>query len=446
MNPIETRLCGRDANLKGITRFINHHLGGQPLDRVELRYSTRSAEPLDPSLAQKAIGDLLREQGMGRAAVSVRAHAGQIDNATGEHVLRLSVQERPTRRCSGWWAWLAWLFPRWCQPVSSQTGAAATTSAPSAPKTPAVTPKPSDSQAVVYLRQAAELAATQAKADSPHNDTQRVAQAKVVVRLDYLHQTLGPMVQGDPNQPAPAKKAALTEAAQSIGAMLRKQGLSLSSDFTVSYDYRPRIESEGTSLANETDVEVVLVWDSDRRVEPTLDTPSHLPSSDGTLLPSTPPVADIGMDDTALPATAPALIVRVLGTLQGRAVQPFAQAFELKFAALPARFDRTALELAGFGQVHPTLLAVASNRCPLEISQGADKVVRIRSAVRTNADGSTLPMYYLPKTLTALAEEDILTHTTTQLVVNNPTGVQDLASGNTLPALVIELICAGVSP
>ncbi len=94
MNVIETRLAGHQATMKHITRLINRHLGGMQLARVELSFSTQSAERLVPEAAKKSIAVLLREHGMGMALVSVRPHDGPIDDASGDHVVRLFPSHR----------------------------------------------------------------------------------------------------------------------------------------------------------------------------------------------------------------------------------------------------------------------------------------------------------------------------------------------------------------
>ncbi len=253
MNPLETRLAGNPAALKGITDFIRSHRGCTPLKRVELRYSTQSATPLDVTLAKKMIGDLLRKHGMNQTEVSVRPHEGALDHATGEHLLRLFAVEREEQQLqrNGLWSWLARLFSQWFEPLP-----AARTQA-DVPPAPVITPRLSGAQAVDYLRRAVNQAAIHLGDETRVTMGTTIAMARVVVRLKDVHDVLGPMVLGN-----------LDLAAVSIGVMVRAQKLPLAPAFKVSYDYKPRYETEGTIYAHEADVEVVLLLNAAQRLEP----------------------------------------------------------------------------------------------------------------------------------------------------------------------------------
>jgi hypothetical protein len=423
MSVIETRLAGHQATMKNITRVINRHLGAMQLARVELSFSTQSAERLVPEAAKKSIATLLREHGMGTALVSVRPHEGPIDDASGEHVVRLFPAEQrgdqPAQR-GGLFAWLARWFPRWFKEAPSVATGSAQAVAPAKPvKAPAL----SNATTVAHLRKAVELACAYVETDTGsaivvgRNSAQVVGSAQVVVRLDYLHEAMGPMVRDYPAQ-----------AAKSIGDMVRAQGLSVASTFKVSYAYKPRQEVVGTSYANETDVDVVLRLNGGTAepVEPTLDD-----SDMGTAM----PVRTLTLDEEP----EAAIQMRVLGTLVAGKLQPFAKPFALPDATLPARFDRAALAAAGFASAHPGLLAVASNSCPLLISRGEGGVVLMQAAARATAQGGSLPMYYRAESLVPLMSEEIVGNAPLQLVVNDPAGVVDAASGKMLSALVVEL-------
>ena len=424
MSVIETRLAGHQATMKNITRLINRHSGVMQFARVELSFSTQSAERLVPEAAKKSIATLLREHGMGTALVSVRPHEGPIDDASGEHVVRLFPAEQrgdqPAQRSNGIFAWLARWFPRWFKTAP----AAGSTHALVQP-CPAKPSALSNAATVAHLRKAVELACAYVETDTGsaivvgRNSAQVVGSAQVVVRLDYLHEALAPMV-----------RDYAAQAAKSIGDMVRAQGLAVAPTFTVSYAYKPRQEVIGTSYASETDVDVVLRLNGATAgpLEPTLDDAdlgTAMPVR--TLTPTQPAAAGIQM--------------RVLGTWMGGKLQPFAKPFELPVATLPARFDRAALAAAGFASVHPGLLVVASNSCPLLINRGEDGVVRLQVAARTAAHGGSLPMYYQAETLIPLAGEEALGSAALQVVVNDPSGVVDAASGKMLAALVVELRC-----
>ncbi|MES2946265.1 MAG: hypothetical protein V4772_25625 [Pseudomonadota bacterium] len=353
MTVIETRLVGRQANLSGITRFINRQLGGMVLARVELRYSTEAAEPLAPQLAKQAIGKLLRENGFGNAAISVHAHEGQIDNATGEHVLRLfpaEVQNKKTeaesasKPASGLLAWLARIFPRWFGKTRAAHQPAKATTQPKAPDI-------SKAEAVAHLRKAVALAAAYVETETgtaivaTRNTPQTVGEAQVIVRLPALNEVLQPLLLQNPAQ-----------SALSIAPMVSAQGLKISPGFCVTYAFKPRVTGDGTTYASESDIEVVLRLAGSKNS-------SHSASGQKT---TAPDISKAGMSGgTAMPATGtgtalpprtspkavpPALTVQVLGTFQGGALQAFATPFELPFATLPARFDRNALEKSAFAK------------------------------------------------------------------------------------------------
>lgn len=441
MSPIETRLADRQATLAGITRAIHQHLGQTPLARVELRYSTQARVPLAPQVAKQTIANLLREHGHGITAVSVRAHEGPIDDATGEHLLRLFPAE-PARAVPspqpagaaqplrGWRAWLARWFPRWFSAP-----------APAPRQEPGLArPQPAvaSAEAVAKLRQAVRKGATLVVTDTGtavvggSSAAQAVNRARIIVRLEGLHRVLQPLVQKD---------------AASIAGMVKAAGLVVATDFAVDYRFEPAQVGDGTSVANESDVEVWVIVGASAGA-------TVLPASQASAQPqpasaarpqASTAVAAEGTalaGGTAMPAPSsvpgPALTVRVLGTLQAS----FAEAFELHFDSLPARFDRAALERAGFGRAQPGLLAVASNSCPLLIRQGDDGELRLQAATRTVADGADLPMYFQRDTLQGLHGELSLPGGRTQLIVNAPGGVHDPASGRLLPALVIELLPA----
>ena len=406
MQIIETRLTGKHATLDGVISYINRYLD-MPLARVELRYSTQSDPQLDEKKAKQKISNLLREKGMGQAEVSVRHHEGAIDDATGEHLVRLIPQSPSVALPDDGddKGWLPKLWPR--QPQTQD-----------APPQPSKTQGLSDKEAVAILRKAIKLAADEVKIIT--GASRLTNEAQVIVRKDSVHQVLGPMVLGD-----------LAQAAHSIASMVRDHGVSTTRSFKVSYTHRPRTSTVGTFYAGDSDVEVKLLTAQtvEERVEPSMDENRlESPPSDVTALPVKQPAA-------------PALTVRVLGTLLGTgSVAVFDKAFELRFSTLPACFDRTALEQAGFGSAHPELLAVASNSCPLTLAKGSDGQLHLHTRLRKAPDGSTYAMYRWQDTGALLAGDDVLTPNAGCLVVNDPAGVLNAATGKTLPALVLELL------
>lgn len=455
MQIIETRLSGRQASLVSITRAIHRQLGQGPLARVELRYSTQALPPLQPQQAKQAIGNLLRESGMGAAAISIRAHEGLIDDATAEHLLRLYPVEREESQRQGkeeaggaaprrgLAAWLARRFPAWFRARKADQSDHAGQLAEAKPAR--VEPALSRTESVGHLRTALVLAAGYLETGtgrptvagragrattSAAQTVATVGEARIVVRLAALHAVLAPLVTDD-----------AARAAQSIASMLKAQGLAAAPDFRVRYAYQPRQAGDGTAYASECDVEAVLrlVGDTRERVEPSLQAPRRDGSvlAEGTLLPCH--AADAG---TLLPASGaastrpgPALTVRVLGTTQ----ELFAQAFVLHFEALPARLDRRALEQAGLDQAHPGLLAITSNSCPLTIRAHVDGRWLLHANQRAVAGSVPLPMYFLQDGAEPITA-DVCLPTKTRLLVNAPGGVLEPATGRVLPALVLELL------
>jgi hypothetical protein len=430
--PIEIRLTGRQANLAGVRRSVHRHLGQGRLTRVELRYSTKALVPISAQEATQEIARALGEAGAGATtAISVRAHEDRIEEASGEHCLKLffAPSDKPasaTDPALPWWKrWLAKWFPR-AAAVVQPDGAA-----------PAVVTPRVDSQLVVRrLREAVDLGARFFGTDqgavlvNGAGKSMPITEARVVVRVPELHLALEPLIVDDR---AGAKR--------SIGKMIVDKGRVLDDDFQVSYEYRPRVNGDGTRLGIEGDLEVVLrsagavtAKPGEQRVEPKL----TAQSADGTLLPG--PAAN-GQGDlpTLLPQptpAAPVLTIRVIGTMD----RPFDAPVDLHFERLPARFDRHALEQAGLGRSHPELLRVASNSCPLVIDRDSQGQAQVRASVRTGPDGVELPMYHDHEALTALPGVAPFSSTKAQrVVVNSPAGVPDPA-GALLPALVIELI------
>ena len=481
---IELHLAGNDASLKQVLYHLNRHSGKQGLRRVELRFSTQSLSPLAPQEAKLAIANQLREHGRAGCEVSVRPHQGPIEDGSGDHLLRmLPLQVKAINSGAGagagaypqqpgsWWSRLLWrcLPARWrgqrgSLDVQSGQGGQGGRAAPVAPVVP-VKPRISNAVVVQALRKAVTDAAryletgTGTAIDGGHDKTTVVTEALVVVRLPELHEVLKGWIADDAEQ-----------ASRSIAPMVRALGLRLAEDFKVSYAFQPRQPGIGTALAGESDLEVKLRCGTASHDAPVADKLAgrqgsgqsagqsagqgaggsrREPSMDGDQGPldAVGPAAAAdpgppGLDPTgtwmpragSLPASPqpaqPVLTLRVLGTLEG----DFAQAFELQFHRLPARFDREALASAGFAAAHPELLSVASNSCPLQMDLDAQGQL----SVMPHAGGRA--MYFDPSSHRALAGPVALPAQGLRLIVNAPQGVQDPAGQRHLPALLIELL------
>lgn len=459
-DPIKTRLTGKQASIDGILKTLRQHNHQGPWARIEVRYSPQGTPAVTPQSATQAIGNALREGGT-LASISVREHESNLDKASGDLVLRLfpaaparQAPASPAQAAAPWWhALLRWLPQRW-QPRPAGAPAPAQ-------------PDVSAAKALDKLQQAVKLAGAFIETDGgsaiagAHLGNAPVGQARVLVRDASLDAALKPLIADD-----------LTGAASAIGEMVASQRLRVAPGFAVSYQFRPRTAGDGTRYGADNDIEVVLraavagsagasatpapsaAPASGRsvlplrqaqagRVEPTLDGssatsagPAAAPAS-ATLLPQRGTL--LPQAGTLLPKQRPPalLVLRVLGTT----AQAFERPFELRFDALPARFDRDTLAQAGFGQRHgDQLLRLASNNSPLTIQRNASQQPVIHASSRAWPQGGTMPMYHDADTLAALEGELPLPADGRRIIVNAPGGVLDPASGQLLPALVIDLL------
>ena len=172
----EVRLSGSQATLPGVMRHINRRLAGGPFSRVEVVFSTQAAGRVEPSLARNQIKQLLREHGMRNVAVSARAHAALLDDASGEHLIRLypdmsqardagthdiaQPASSPKQQAAGRASWLPSRALRWLpeglrRRLRSQDS-------------PAPQPAVSAAQAAAVLRQAVATAARDQAARAQH--------------------------------------------------------------------------------------------------------------------------------------------------------------------------------------------------------------------------------------------------------------------------------------
>lgn len=412
------RLTARQATLAGIQRAIHRELGRTPLARVELRYSTQAREMFSAQQAKLVIARLLREHGHGTAAVSVRPHEGAIDDATGEHVLRLMPAPGTNRRggpagAMPWWRRLTARLRRGASDSDPKVEPGLGESVPAIPSR----------EAVRKLREAVQLATSFVETTTgtalvgEDLASAGVAEAQVIVRLPALDRVLEPLVRGD---------------AEAIASMVKAAGFALAEDFRVSYRHLPMPQhAHGTAYASEDDLEVRLVAVAHS-------TPKG--ASSGTL--TLQPCAhgnDIRSTGTALPVTSDrtAVQVRVLGTTATAFPQPFVVPFEGE--PMPWRFDRDALERAGFGRAHPELLTVASNSCPLIVQTDDDGRPQLRAGARLLPGGAPIAMYYRRSDLGPIVGDLAIPPDGVQVVANAPAGVLDARTGRRLPALVIDV-------
>jgi len=432
---IETRLAGSQATQAGVVRFVNRNLSQGPFARVELLYSTQARGRIEPAQARSQIKQLLGEHGMADVAVSARAHGGLLDDASGEHLVRLYPDEprgpaeaafdaadaAPQGGIRGW-------LGRWLR--FSQRD----------PRAPTVEAGITSAEATAHLRAAVAAAVRDKVSRGQHGPW---AAAELVVSLPALDASLRPLVMGD-----------LSRAAGSVGQQLAALRQPVADGFALRYSFRTPATGEGTSYSADSDIEVLLhrlpqgagptssgsvqtpalaeapapfAPGAMGRIEPRL----AAPAPQATLLPTRPEPA------TLLPRT-PArktLAVRVSGTLDG----DFARPLELRFDQLPARIDRDAMARAGLGAMHGELLVTVSNHAALTVRAGVDGGVEVIAARREVPGGESLPMYFDRETLRPLGERTPLPADGLRVVVNDPAGLWDAAGGRRLPALVLDL-------
>lgn len=441
MPAIEMRLTGRQTSASGIARALRSLLDSGPFTRVELRLSSQTQPRLKEDDLRKQLMLLLRDHGHVGVAVSVRPHTGVIDDASGEHLLRVVPDERraATVPQSAWRRWLpSWLV----RAIDSGGGIPKPRQEPGLhPQVSTLAAQPPDPKAVTEAAKRLRQAVVKAVnfVESPigidlvcrPEAAQAVGRAHITVRVDSLHRVLEPLV---------------TQGSDAIAQMVKSGGLALTHAFRVEYAFDPPRTGEGTSYTHESDIEVRLFLASTAEevtvppVQPAAALRTLRPEIPGLTSDRTQPL------QTALPAepppTVPALTVRVLGTMAG----PFEQPFELRFETLPARLDRQALQQAGFGRDHAELLVVASNSCPLSFSQGKAGQVLLHAATWADTMGTQMPMYFDQRSLAGLYGDRPLKAGGEVLVVNAPAGVRDPASGRLLPALVVELLPASARP
>lgn len=426
----EIRLSGRQATLSSVVRTFDRALAQEPLARLELRYSTKCAEPFTAAQAHARIAGLLRERGMGNLEVSVRAHESLIEDATGEHVIRTkpagaSAQAapepaRPGRILPDAVYRVFGLGAHWGAPEP------ATRHSPTPQNdTVAAGPALGSAEAVKLLRAAVQLGAKEFIRGAGNIATGvGVARgtahlARVTVRLQELHATLERLVAADP-----------TGAAAAIEKMLHGEGLACAPGFRVAYNFAPWKAGDGTVRPNQADLQVVL--------EGRAPGSQASDSGAGTAMPQKQPGSGStnASAGTLMPVILrkPALRLRVLGTAQAE----FATPFEIAVPRLPARIDRDLLRDSAFGRAHPEMLSVASNSCPLSVVTAQGQIAM--SGATKSVAGDMVPMYYRASDRQPLEAGTALPAEGLRVLVNSPDGAFDPATGRTMPALLLEVM------
>lgn len=425
---IEFRLNDKQAGLAGISKALHQNASLGPLERVEVRYSAQVSRDVNLPAVIKMAGDVMKEIGLPKAkSISVREHESAIDKALGELVVRLQpmVPSAAVQPPSPWWHAVLRnlpIFRHWVRQPKARLDATPAEAAPINP-TPAIDLR----LAAKALRDAV---ANATEFIEPTEAGSAMARATVTVRDAGLHAAYKTLIRDD-----------LAGATADIRRTLTQLHIRTEASFAVVYAYQPRNSGDGTRYGSDTDVEVELhsraiaASPTQGSVMPTGAAPTLMPRASGTTHADSP--SSTTADATLLPGARPALSIRVLGTTAGG----FDSAFELRFASLPARFDRAALERAGFGLQHAQLLRVASNSSPLTVMRNAAGQVVLHAGSRAWQEGRTLPMYYDAASCEPLEGEYPLPAAGWRLLVNAPEGVPEApGSSRMLPALEIELV------
>lgn len=425
----EQRFGGRLGSpallIRALDRALNNAAGKAHVQRVELRYSGHAPAPLDAAAVDRAMKALLCEHGLGLAQVSTRRHAAALEDASGEHTLRLMGQPLPPApQASPWWRqlWARWRPGRTileaaapANPTQRSPGEARLPKAPSAPEVPAAPP----AQAVALLRRAVHRAVLVGRPDSALEPV-TLASARVITRAAPLHRTLQTLVTADP---------------ATVGAMVRATGCRTADGWRVAYAYEPRQDGDGTALAGMDDLEVELTEAASLPGPATEDDTTALPDADPS---QRSPVATT--DATALPAFGPETPrplarLRVLGSRQS----DFDEPFEITISQWPARIDRQWMAARGFGRRHGPLLSVFSNRQALWVDCRHDGECFV-SFVGPDGNGpSGPPMYRDARSLAPLAGRHALNDLPEELLVNDPKGCRLPGHPAVLPALRLSL-------
>ncbi len=467
----EFTLADKQATVAGITRLINRHLRGSSLRRVEVRFSTQASQPFDPNVAMPQIKGLLREHGLAAVEVSVRALELAIDDAAGEHRVRLLHKEM-TQPAAGaatvgnrfggrFEGLLSHLLParlgRAPQAGQGSTQVLAPQPQPVAPQPPAEPALP-QKRAVELLKQALAVAV---RDEGPMLGDVAVQSLHITVRQAGLHQALDPLVARD------AAGAGLWAA-----RLLAEHRIAAAPGLRVAYTYKPPQQGEHTEVVVGSDVEIHLSREAlatvpAPRTVPAV-RPAPVPTHDdavpmparwpaqaaglpqaladpclGTIMPMDCVADSVDEGATIMPRTVlpqAALTVRVLGTTECNFDTPF----ELHFDALPATFDRATLQRGGFAARHGAALRVASQSCPLVIDRDADGGLVLRASARPGT--TELPMYFRADNQAGVLGTVLLRTRAEVLVVNGPLPLVDPASGERLHPLVIALALAGAAP
>lgn len=449
------RLPAERTSPAALVQQVHRRLKGRHWARIEVRFSSQTAGRFPIDMVRDQLAALASEAGL-KCAVSVRPIEMPLDDALGQHIVRLVPPPgRPeVQALAAGGGWRTRLLKRW--PLLARFGGAPAAAQPereSLAEASELERQAEPQAAAVSQRQATELllrALAAAVADEvPALAKVPVRRVVVTVRNDALHTALRRLTVDDAPRAADWLRRQLLETHRfAVDPVLQ-----------LLYRHEPKVLGEGTRAAGGGDLELHLL--RELAIEPDDTAPAPAPAAADapvmhepmplhtaasapqtqyeTALPRTGGASPVDLP-TAMPVADPVLCVRVLGTTQG----PYDKPFELHFDRLPARFDRAALVDAGFGQAHGEAISVVSQSCPLTVDRGPDGGLRVQAGLRRTAGAvgaadAGRAMYFRDDTRAPIVGTVDLHNGREVLIVNDPHTVVDPRSGARLHPLVIEL-------
>ena len=449
LEPIEFRLASKTAAVTELVKAVNRHIKSKPLLRVEVRFSSQAAQGFDADRARQELRGLLSEHGHVGTAVSVRPIELPIQDAFGEHIVRL-YPKPPAPRQDGWpqrlgERWSGWWTARGSKaPANSRTdeptlGAPAATPAPAAASAPAISATIAAHELRKALLLALKLRGKQAGAAAA------IHAVSITVRNAELHRALAPLVGSQQDHTA-----------RWVREELQKQRAAFDPALATAYRYQAPGSGQFTELADGNDLEIVfdasveateptaaIIDDGASHDGPLVDVSVKPEASDATGPSPMPPQTSSGRtmhseptlmatDETALAAGA-LVRIKVLGTTDG----PFDQPFEFDASPLPVRLDRAMFEASGFGLQHRDALRVVSQSCPLLIDQDAAGRLCLSSPGRPLDNGHVRAMYHDSDTGVGIMGSVCHDGDEAGVMVNGPRPVLDPTTGRRLAPLLL---------
>lgn len=407
---VEHKLRNQEANLEAALRWFDRQLGGRDaakIQRLELRFPSRSAKPIIKAVAQEKILMLSKSKGVVGIEISVRPHELPLDNDLG-HVTVRALMAVPESRADqppakGWLA-------RWKDRFLGSEDADADESGGAVDLS---------KQAAVMKLEEALGNAVQVFAQS--QPSKEVGSAVITVIAPELHRALAPKM-----PPTDTHGSTVW-----IAHEIQIRGLNPVPEMALHYIFQQPL-SDSTNMPSNDDMTVHLLVPGDAQEPARAPSPKRedlgtpLPQQgEGTQGDATP------MPDPVKPSAGLSVNLRLLGTWQGGALVPLATPFECNLGPVPAQFSRSTLELKGFTQRADAALArAASNSTPLGFARDGQGGIKIHAATRP---GGSLPMYFFLEDLAPCTGEHPLTGPA-RLVVNGPAPLE-----HGLLPLVIEV-------